>query len=35
MIRENDTGIIILSEENGVPLDMKRFVRHIEPGGDR
>jgi hypothetical protein len=29
MIRENDTGIIILSEENGVPIDMNRFVRHI------
>ena len=29
MIRENDNGIIILSEENGVPLDMNRFVRHI------
>ena len=29
MIRENDTGIIVLSEESSVPLDMNRFVRHI------
>lgn len=29
MTRDSDIGIIVLSEETGVPLDMNRFVRHI------